>query len=109
MLTFFFKYSAPHRNLHSFLTRRSSDLKDLAKASQQGQFRDDLLFRLNVLPIHIPPLDRKSTRLNSSHPSISYAVFCLKKKTVTKAEETEVAPEHAGLWAARRSCCPLLC
>src|SRR5438876_2475048 len=26
------------------------------------------------------PLDRKSTRLNSSHPSISYAVFCLKKK-----------------------------
>src|SRR4051794_41336623 len=26
--------------------------------------------------------DRKSTRLNSSHPSISYAVFCLKKKKV---------------------------
>src|SRR5690348_17578106 len=29
--------------------------------------------------------DRKSTRLNSSHPSISYAVFCLKKKTVELA------------------------
>src|SRR5690348_17739028 len=29
------------------------------------------------------PLDRKSTRLNSSHPSISYAVFCLKKKKQT--------------------------
>src|SRR5438876_707694 len=28
--------------------------------------------------------DRKSTRLNSSHPSISYAVFCLKKKSKTK-------------------------
>src|SRR5690348_5481102 len=28
-----------------------------------------------------PSEDRKSTRLNSSHPSISYAVFCLKKKT----------------------------
>src|SRR5215470_37011 len=28
-----------------------------------------------------PMLDRKSTRLNSSHGSISYAVFCLKKKT----------------------------
>src|SRR4051794_41542349 len=27
-----------------------------------------------------PTPDRKSTRLNSSHPSISYAVFCLKKK-----------------------------
>src|SRR5438874_4449064 len=30
-------------------------------------------------------LDRKSTRLNSSHVEISYAVFCLKKKTVRRA------------------------
>src|SRR5690348_18120015 len=30
-------------------------------------------------------LDRKSTRLNSSHPSISYAVFCLKKKSARPA------------------------
>src|SRR5438874_6190448 len=29
---------------------------------------------------HAPGLDRKSTRLNSSHVEISYAVFCLKKK-----------------------------
>src|SRR5690348_17546310 len=29
---------------------------------------------------HVLAVDRKSTRLNSSHPSISYAVFCLKKK-----------------------------
>src|SRR5690348_18077522 len=29
-------------------------------------------------------VDRKSTRLNSSHPSISYAVFCLKKKKKRK-------------------------
>src|SRR5258708_24938708 len=29
--------------------------------------------------------DRKSTRLNSSHQIISYAVFCLKKKTITKS------------------------
>src|SRR5256885_8431446 len=39
-----------------------------------------------VLPVNAPsmlfePLDRKSTRLNSSHLVISYAVFCLKKKT----------------------------
>src|SRR5438876_6969141 len=31
-----------------------------------------------------PNRDRKSTRLNSSHPSISYAVFCLKKKKKPK-------------------------
>src|SRR6267154_5236023 len=35
----------------------------------------------NVLDVaHRVGIDRKSTRLNSSHPSISYAVFCLKKK-----------------------------
>src|SRR5438876_7283361 len=34
-----------------------------------------------------PNRDRKSTRLNSSHPSISYAVFCLKKKKTDKCEE----------------------
>src|SRR3712207_7886284 len=31
-----------------------------------------------------PALDRKSTRLNSSHANISYAVFCLKKKKITR-------------------------
>src|SRR5690348_18203486 len=36
-------------------------------------------------PGHQGP-DRKSTRLNSSHPSISYAVFCLKKKIGVKHE-----------------------
>src|SRR5689334_23802829 len=36
--------------------------------------------------------DRKSTRLNSSHSSISYAVFCLKKKTTktTKQKKQEI-------------------
>src|SRR2546421_2520252 len=33
-----------------------------------------------------PLADRKSTRLNSSHDQISYAVFCLKKKKNTKGE-----------------------
>src|SRR5437867_7933413 len=33
------------------------------------------------------PVDRKSTRLNSSHRTISYAVFCLKKKKINANEE----------------------
>src|SRR5438477_7886217 len=36
---------------------------------------------------HPSPADRKSTRLNSSHMSISYAVFCLKKKKQLSAVE----------------------
>src|SRR2546422_8198492 len=35
-----------------------------------------------------PAQDRKSTRLNSSHGYISYAVFCLKKKKTTHEEDT---------------------
>src|SRR5258705_5381314 len=42
--------------------------------------------------------DRKSTRLNSSHLGISYAVFCLKKKTNTGQPEGTAAP---GTWAPR--------
>src|SRR2546422_7912031 len=39
--------------------------------------------RLEVFEIRYEELDRKSTRLNSSHGYISYAVFCLKKKKKT--------------------------
>src|SRR5689334_23727368 len=39
----------------------------------------DFRFNTNQI-IFSTPIDRKSTRLNSSHSSISYAVFCLKKK-----------------------------
>src|SRR3712207_6979727 len=40
------------------------------------------------LEVHRPVLlDRKSTRLNSSHANISYAVFCLKKKKNTKSTQ----------------------
>src|SRR5690242_21559403 len=39
--------------------------------------------------------DRKSTRLNSSHMSISYAVFCLKKKKKTKYKKSHITePDH---------------
>src|SRR5207302_11446461 len=93
--------SSDHPPLHSFPTRRSSDLADdglphaatLAVGSHgerahpafgPGAVRDverDDMPRL-VAPQHRAGagVDRKSTRLNSSHVKISYAVFCLKKK-----------------------------
>src|SRR5690348_17914524 len=38
--------------------------------------------------------DRKSTRLNSSHPSISYAVFCLKKKKIKIQTTTDIRKKN---------------
>src|SRR5699024_12748424 len=93
-----------HLYLHSFPTRRSSDLCNLYKNrgififelsliswvivvlcaifigfSKSGLPNSGILV-VTVLMFIFPAKDRKSTRLNSSHVSISYAVFCLKKK-----------------------------
>src|SRR5260221_3654629 len=46
-------------------------------------------------------LDRKSTRLNSSHTVISYAVFCLKKKKLVLRRTTPVKPRIALLISTR--------
>src|SRR5207253_9741093 len=91
-LTFLFSFHCygDHRDLHSFPTRRSSDLA--ARGEQRrGADRPTLRVRPGAprgVPLRglagrgIPreEQDRKSTRLNSSHEAISYAVFCLKKK-----------------------------
>src|SRR5258708_12703279 len=57
-------------------------------------FANDLSFLTKSHPT--TGLDRKSTRLNSSHQIISYAVFCLKKKKQSKANrnnETKLIPQ----------------
>src|SRR5688500_19347158 len=75
---FFFLYPCAHRHLHSFPTRRSSDLS-IWKSSGVGCGRSST-GTARPEPAACP--DRKSTRLNSSHLVISYAVFCLKKKNI---------------------------
>src|SRR5206468_10608383 len=98
--------SAHHPHLHSFPTRRSSDLGTTPAEERLPcwiELGDALVLDgLGHEEIAIPILDRvrdvtelseprpeltaddaqdrKSTRLNSSHDQISYAVFCLKKK-----------------------------
>src|SRR5690625_6222623 len=76
---FFFYCYADHRDLHSFPTRRSSDLwfRDLGEIFH---FKEVSALEAELAGKHVIR-DRKSTRLNSSHVAISYAVFCLKKKT----------------------------
>src|SRR5206468_12643115 len=83
---FFFYGPADHRDLHSFPTRRSSDLPAARQPPRPGaRPRLDDAARRGAPRrgdhAALPRVrDRKSTRLNSSHDQISYAVFCLKKK-----------------------------
>src|SRR5207248_10289008 len=91
---FFFYCSVAHRDLHSFPTRRSSDLV-AARKMRVLVMRAPLsagLPRCSDNRGHgriarAPAGDRKSTRLNSSHRTISYAVFCLKKKKKKKRKK----------------------
>src|SRR5947209_17810385 len=92
---FFYSYGH-HRDLHSFPTRRSSDLPDRVH-DRLGYMPDffgvyDQLTAGEYLDFYAAcyrqPKDRKSTRLNSSHANISYAVFCLKKKKKTDRTKT---------------------
>src|SRR5207248_6380602 len=108
-LSFLFPLSLPPLHLHSFPTRRSSDLTIFKRfyrvpnraLPQVRGTRLGLFLVRTIAKRHggrvtaqsagqgkgstvILELDRKSTRLNSSHRTISYAVFCLKKKKKIK-------------------------
>src|SRR5688500_19453910 len=85
--------SLPSFHLPSLLTRRSSDLGSVPDRDglrhRDARLRGEALQRLGLArPVHHRPdelagePDRKSTRLNSSHLVISYAVFCLKKTNI---------------------------
>src|SRR5438477_9668898 len=93
ILSFFFSSYRHHLLLHSFPTRRSSDLAlalgdalAVTLLEVKGFRREDFAALHPGGALGAAPrspragIDRKSTRLNSSHMSISYAVFCLKKK-----------------------------
>src|SRR5207244_11003139 len=77
-LYFFFLRSGDHRDLHSFPTPTLFRSRALAALLCPDGPNDVA----PLVPPERPPrlADRKSTRLNSSHQIISYAVFCLKKK-----------------------------
>src|SRR2546427_3289586 len=64
-------------------------LQRLHKAHEHGQRRAD--FTRDIGHEVAAHGDRKSTRLNSSHSQISYAVFCLKKKKIKKCSNRSLA------------------
>src|SRR5688500_19261619 len=97
---FLLHFSAHHPHPHSFPTRRSSDLmvNPEGPAHRAGLAHGEEIQAVDETPVAgktyeqvvkmirgepgttVKLTDRKSTRLNSSHLVISYAVFCLKKK-----------------------------
>src|SRR5206468_10249558 len=63
------------------LIRRQAlaDVGDDRNSARDRRFKSDRAAQLASAVEQFRPIDRKSTRLNSSHDQISYAVFCLKK------------------------------
>src|SRR5207248_11113268 len=81
VILFLFYSHRDHRDLHSFPTRRSSDLLRKGVKFHNGEPFDASAVKFTIERALLKDsADRKSTRLNSSHRTISYAVFCLKKK-----------------------------
>src|SRR5437764_10318752 len=72
----FLIFIRPHRRSTLFPYRRSSDLQAVDRATCRVTAVGPALEHARERGLR----DRKSTRLNSSHRCISYAVFCLKKK-----------------------------
>src|SRR3712207_9021338 len=74
-------YSKHHEDKHHHEqpeTKRAQELGNRLMRRILGQ--QTVVHITSRAGISTPPTDRKSTRLNSSHANISYAVFCLKKK-----------------------------
>src|SRR3712207_7184069 len=82
----------PRSTLFPYTTLFRSELReegdalifDLVDERRRGEEERDDILSLLLSARHEDGSDRKSTRLNSSHANISYAVFCLKKKKKVK-------------------------
>src|SRR3989454_4422546 len=83
-----------------FRSKEVKAVRERAGTGPLGATLDSLDARATTLET-----DRKSTRLNSSHLVISYAVFCLKKKkTPTRGGRVESRSQQARNGAARHDC-----
>src|SRR3712207_8106755 len=76
-----FPYTTLFRSIDGLEYTINTNERDIFNRIENGQLDGEVGSTLptDVLRRH---LDRKSTRLNSSHANISYAVFCLKKKNL---------------------------
>src|SRR2546430_17509471 len=96
LVIFFFFFLMIRRPPRSTLFPYTTLFRSSRKAHVPDLVRVDVpLLRMRADHAHRPlRRDRKSTRLNSSHSQISYAVFCLKKKNCTGCATVEVDDAH---------------
>src|SRR5947209_16497357 len=98
LLTFFFFFLMIRRPPRSTLFPYTTLFRSLHRRPRREA--QPAAHRARELPGHALPSrpgalrDRKSTRLNSSHANISYAVFCLKKKKKKPTQRTTTAYSH---------------
>src|SRR2546429_5717700 len=85
--SFFFFNDTATTEIYTLSLHDALPIYALADCAYEGKFKDSIAnwLRMGSLStlLLLSPSDRKSTRLNSSHGYISYAVFCLKKKKKT--------------------------
>src|SRR5689334_23440800 len=98
-VVFFYKATAPTKNhtlsLHDALPIYDAHPPQLHHLVAEGLAHQADL-PVQALGQHDREADRKSTRLNSSHSSISYAVFCLKKKSISVGDVAFEADDAAA-------------
>src|SRR2546430_17704890 len=75
-----FPYTTLFRSPHTARAWTSKSANEGIPPSRRGSGSGRTPPRRALRPLSVCVVDRKSTRLNSSHSQISYAVFCLKKK-----------------------------
>src|SRR2546426_4751273 len=84
----------PRSTLFPYTTLFRSLFGEAAYEKPPGITWDDTTYRGDAYGAFAWCTDRKSTRLNSSHLVISYAVFCLKKKKTTVTVQQNVQESH---------------
>src|SRR5258707_1559719 len=82
MFFFFFFNDTATTEIYTLSLHDALPIYDSPPACARACSRRTKIFRLRGDDRVSRPGDRKSTRLNSSHANISYAVFCLKKKKI---------------------------
>src|SRR3712207_8854001 len=76
-----FPYTTLFRSNAAYQGESVEKFEEISGERVEHTFRTNIIAMFHLVRYALPHMqDRKSTRLNSSHANISYAVFCLKKK-----------------------------